>query len=82
MEIPCWDELVQYGAGEIIQREYGNYITDTEPDYAISLKIDIDSVPPLGGKQHQMPSSIAPPQPPPTPRLVRLAGPGQAQWPR
>lgn len=50
MEIPCWPELVQYGAGDIIQREYSNYVTQTEQDYAVSLLIDIDTVPPPGGK--------------------------------
>jgi len=65
MEIPCWSELVQYGAGEVIQREYGNYITQTEQDYAISLLIDIESVPPLGGESLVWPVTSQPPQPPP-----------------
>ena len=50
MEIPCWTELVQYGAGDIIQREYGSFVTQTEQDYAVSLLIDIDTVPPPGGE--------------------------------
>jgi actin related protein 2/3 complex subunit 2 len=49
MDIPCWGELVQYGAMEIIQREYGQYVTDTEQDYAISLQIDVETVPEIGG---------------------------------
>lgn len=59
MEIPCWSELVQYGAGEVIQREYGNYITQTEQDYAISLLIDIESVPPLGEERDELINKFA-----------------------
>jgi hypothetical protein len=62
MEIPCWSELVQYGAGEVIQREYGNYITETEQDYAISLLIDLETVPPLGGKLLACATASHPPQ--------------------
>ncbi|KAG1821969.1 Arp2/3 complex, 34 kd subunit p34-Arc-domain-containing protein [Suillus subaureus] len=46
MNIRCWDELVAYGAMEILQREYGPLIKQqTEPEYNISLDIDIDQVP-------------------------------------
>ena len=48
MDLPCWAELVQYGAHEVMQREYGDYLTDTEHDYAVSLLIDLDNVPALG----------------------------------
>lgn len=50
MDIPCWQQLVQYGAMDIIHREYGNYITDTEQDYVVSLRIDLDTVPEPGGE--------------------------------
>lgn len=50
MDIPCWDELVQYGAMEIIQREYGNYVTETETDYNVSLLIDTETFPGEGGE--------------------------------
>jgi hypothetical protein len=46
MNIRCWDELVAYGAMQILQREYGPLIKQqTEPEYNISLDIDIDQVP-------------------------------------
>ncbi|KAM0787316.1 hypothetical protein ACM66B_007090 [Microbotryomycetes sp. NB124-2] len=45
MDIPCWNELVQYGAMDVIQREYGQFVTETEPDYVVSLLIDLDQVP-------------------------------------
>lgn len=50
MEIPCWGELVQYGALDIMQREYGDYLTETEPDYAVSLAIDLENLPAAGGE--------------------------------
>ena len=50
MSIRCWDELVQYGASEIISREYGQYLApQVEPQYNVSLQIDLDHVPPEGG---------------------------------
>ncbi|ORY73650.1 Arp2/3 complex, 34 kd subunit p34-Arc-domain-containing protein [Leucosporidium creatinivorum] len=48
MDIPCWGELVQYGALEVIQREYGQFVTETEQDYAVSLLIDTETVPEAG----------------------------------
>jgi len=47
MDIPCWSELVKYGANEVMQREYGDYIISTDPDYSISLGFDLD--PSTGG---------------------------------
>ena len=42
----CWDELVKYGALDILQREYGSWLaSDVEPDYSVSLEIDIEKVP-------------------------------------
>lgn len=46
MNIRCWDELVAYGAMDVLQREYGSLIKQqTEPEYNISLDIDVDQVP-------------------------------------
>jgi len=36
---------VNYGAQEVMQREYGNYLTETEPDYSVSLSFTIDALP-------------------------------------
>lgn len=49
MHVRCWDELVEYGVNEIMAREYGSYITETEEDYSMSLIIDCDSLPEIGG---------------------------------
>jgi len=46
MSIRCWDELVQYGALDILRREYGSLLSnEVEPDYNVSLDIDLEQVP-------------------------------------
>jgi hypothetical protein len=50
MNIRCWDELAQYGAVDVLRREYGSlYSATPEPDYHVSLSIDLEQVPPEGG---------------------------------
>jgi hypothetical protein len=50
MNIRCWDELAQYGAVDVLRREYGSlYLETPEPDYHVSLAIDIEQAPPEGG---------------------------------
>ena len=50
MNIRCWDELAQYGAVDVLRREYGSlYLATPEPDYHVSLTIDLEQVPPEGG---------------------------------
>lgn len=36
---------VQYGVDALMQREYGAYISATEPDFNITLTFDLDSLP-------------------------------------
>ena len=48
MSINCWGELVQYGALDILKREYGPLLQDpsaTEAEYNVSLLIDLEQVP-------------------------------------
>jgi len=50
MHIRCWDELVRYGALDVLQREYGSLVqAQPESEYNISLLIDIETAPPEGG---------------------------------
>jgi len=50
MNIRCWDELAQYGAVDVLRREYGSlYLATPEPDYHVSLAIDLEQVPPEAG---------------------------------
>lgn len=46
IHVRCWDELVKYGVMEIIEREYGQFVTETEQGYNLSLLIDIDTLDP------------------------------------
>jgi actin related protein 2/3 complex, subunit 2 len=51
MEIRCWDELMQYGAMDIIKREYGSYIKEpTESEYSLTLEFDFNNLPAEGGE--------------------------------
>ena len=51
MSIRCWDELVQYGALELLKREYGALLQPTaEPNYNVSLLVDLETAPPEGGE--------------------------------
>jgi len=46
MNIRCWDELVQFGALDILKREYGSLLaSQVEPDYNVSLEIDLEQAP-------------------------------------
>lgn len=45
LSIKCFRELVQYGAEEVLQREYGNYITATEAGYDFSILVDLENLP-------------------------------------
>ncbi|KAF5098620.1 hypothetical protein D0Z00_001963 [Geotrichum galactomycetum] len=45
MYIKCYNDLLKYGAAELLQREYGPYIVDTEQGYNFSLLIDLENLP-------------------------------------
>ncbi|KAK0218122.1 arp2/3 complex 34 kDa subunit [Armillaria solidipes] len=46
MHIRCWSELVQYGALDVLKREYGSLLKDeAEPEYNVSLEIDLEQAP-------------------------------------
>lgn len=48
MGIQCWPDLVKYGAREHLQNEYQGYFlsrADTEPEYDVSLLIDLERLP-------------------------------------
>jgi len=60
MHIRCWDELVQYGALEVLQREYGSLVqAQTEPEYNISIEIDLEKAPPEGEERENFIRSIS-----------------------
>ena len=46
MQIRCWDELVKYGALDILKREYGALLaSEAEQEYNVSLEIDLEQIP-------------------------------------
>ncbi|KAF5351567.1 hypothetical protein D9758_007228 [Tetrapyrgos nigripes] len=46
MHTRCWDQLVQYGALDVLKREYGSLLKpSSEPEYNVSLEIDLEQIP-------------------------------------
>ncbi|KAI0967691.1 Arp2/3 complex [Xylaria arbuscula] len=45
LQIRCFKELVQYGAEEVLQREYGQYVVAPESGYDFSVLVDLDNLP-------------------------------------
>ncbi|KAF1986272.1 actin-related protein-like protein 2/3 complex subunit 2 [Aulographum hederae CBS 113979] len=45
ISVKCFSELVQYGAEEVLQREYGPYIVAPEQGYDFSVQVDLDQLP-------------------------------------
>jgi actin related protein 2/3 complex, subunit 2 len=51
MHIRCWAELVRHGANDVLKREYGTLMKgQAEPEYNVTLEIDLEQVPAEGGK--------------------------------
>ncbi|KPM41794.1 Actin-related protein 2/3 complex subunit 2 [Neonectria ditissima] len=45
IQIRCFRDLVQYGAEEVLQREYGQYVAPVEPGFDFSVMIDLEDLP-------------------------------------
>lgn len=45
ISVKCFQELVQYGAQSVLEREYGPYIVAPESGYDFSVQIDLDNLP-------------------------------------
>jgi actin related protein 2/3 complex, subunit 2 len=46
MHIRCWDQLVKYGALDVLKREYGSLLKpSSEAEYNVSLEIDLEQIP-------------------------------------
>lgn len=45
ISVKCFRELVQYGAQQVLEREYGPYITSPEAGYDFSVLVDLDNLP-------------------------------------
>ncbi len=47
--VKCYKELVQYGAQEVLEREYGPYIVAPETGYDFSVLVDLQQLPEEAG---------------------------------
>lgn len=46
MSIRCWDELLNYGAADVLKREYGSLVkAQPEAEYNATLEINLEDVP-------------------------------------
>lgn len=50
--VKCYKELLQYGAQEVLEREYGTYTVSPEAGYDFSVLIDLDNLPADQGEQY------------------------------
>jgi Arp2/3 complex, 34 kD subunit p34-Arc len=45
ISVKCFDELVRYGAQQVLEREYGPLIVAPESGYDFSVVVDLDNLP-------------------------------------
>lgn len=50
IQVKCYDELVRYGAKDVLEREYGPYVVEPEAGYNFSVLIDLETLPEEKGK--------------------------------
>jgi actin related protein 2/3 complex subunit 2 len=59
MQVKCWADLVKYGALEILNREFGDWLSpQTEDGFDVTLKFEADRIPELGGQSKLCLSSL------------------------
>ncbi|GAA5914526.1 hypothetical protein JCM8208_005380 [Rhodotorula glutinis] len=62
MDVPCWQELKQYGALDVLEREYGSRLlpeNQTEDGYSLTLVVDLEQGPPEGEERTALIQSLA-----------------------
>ena len=45
IQVKCFNELVKYGAQQVLEREYGPYVVAPENGYNFSVQVDLDNLP-------------------------------------
>lgn len=45
ISIKCFPQLAQFGAVDLLNREYKDFVTSVEPGYSFSLLYDIEKLP-------------------------------------
>lgn len=53
IQIKCWRDLVKYGAEQVLNREYGEYVVPPEPGYDFSVTVDLENLPAEKGMLHE-----------------------------
>lgn len=51
LSVKCYKELLQYGAQQVLEREYRQYIVTPEAGYDFSVLIDLEDLPAAPGRQ-------------------------------
>ncbi|KAI1496566.1 Arp2/3 complex [Biscogniauxia marginata] len=59
IQIRCFRELVQYGAEQVLQREYGPYVVPPEIGYDFSVLVDLENLPAEKEKRDELVRKIA-----------------------
>lgn len=59
LAIKCYKELVSYGAEQVLQREYGDYICSIEPGYDFSIMVDLENLPGTSEERTELVNRIA-----------------------
>lgn len=45
IQIKCYRDLVKYGAEQVLNREYGEYVVPPEPGFDFSVLVDLENLP-------------------------------------
>ena len=59
INIRCYNDLVKYGAEQVLQREYGQYVVAPESGYNFSVMVDLENLPAEKGNRSPHCSSTA-----------------------
>jgi actin related protein 2/3 complex, subunit 2 len=51
IQVKCFNELLKYGAQQVLEREYGPYVVAPENGYNFSVPVDLDNLPEDKGKK-------------------------------
>ncbi|KAK4131741.1 P34-Arc-domain-containing protein [Trichocladium antarcticum] len=59
LQIRCYQDLVRYGAEEVLNREYGPYVVAPEPGYDFSILVDLENLPATPEERGELVNQIA-----------------------
>lgn len=45
IQVRCYNDLIRYGAQQVLEREYGHYVVAPENGYNFSVQVDLDNLP-------------------------------------